>query len=262
MEEKIKAFARSIGAGAVGITRNQSQTGSVIVCMFPYFHASSGNISIHADGKDYHTVVSDKLRLLSTFIASLFPDASLRVQVDKGDPVDRKYAYESGIGFYGKNGLIINSACGSFGFIGFCEAEGIFLTPDVSQNTQCMACKKCQVVCPGGAITDEGFRPEKCASFISQKRGTLSLEEANILIKSGMVWGCDACQSVCPHNRNILPSIPELRTLSCEKLTSSDLEALSNREFQEKYKDFSFAWRGKAPLLRNLRLLEEEKEEK
>ena len=262
MEEKIKAFAQSLGAAACGICQGETESESVIVCLFPYYHEHSGNISLHATGRDYHKVVGEKLAKLSDYLTSLFPQATVSMQVDIGSPVDKHYAQKSGVGFYGKHSLIIGDSCGSYAFIGFCKIDRP-LRADAPNENSCLGCNKCIKACPGGAIQpDGGIVAEKCASSISQKKGELSPEEIAILKKSGKVWGCDRCQEACPHNKDILPSLPELRTLEVTNLYANDLEGLSNREFAEKYGEFSFSWRGKSVLLRNCRILEGIKEEK
>ena len=257
MKEKIKAYARSLGAAACGVAPGKTENESVIVCLFPYYHEGRGNISMHATGRDYHKVVSEKLSRLAGFLHTLFPESRVTVQVDIGEPVDKTYAQKSGVGFYGKNSLVINDICGSYAFIGFCKLNRP-LPPDAPDTRTCARCDACVRACPGGAISPEGgIDPAKCASAISQKKGDLSPEEIAILQKSRMVWGCDRCQSVCPHNQAVAPSIPELRVHELLNLSSAELKNLSNREFKEIYGDYSFSWRGKSVLLRNCKLLEE-----
>ena len=260
MEGKIKAFAHSLGACACGITQKDGEKKSVIVCLFPYYHKASGNLSMHATGRDYHKVVGEKLAALAEYLKNEFPGADVYCQVDIGDSVDQRYAQKSGVGFYGKNSLIINDMCGSYAFIGFCVIDRL-LSSDAPDMRDCLGCNACVRACPGGAISEKGdFDPTKCASAISQKKGALSEDEIAILIKSGKVWGCDICQDVCPHNAHPIPSIPELRTMEVISLYAKDLHGLTNRTFFEKYSDFSFSWRGKAVLLRNCEILEGMKE--
>lgn len=256
MEQTIKSYAKRLGAAACGIAPGEAAGESVIVCLFPYYHESSGNISLHATGRDYHKVVNEKLHSLAAYLTELFPGSTVTTQVDIGDPVDKHYAQMSGVGFYGKHSLIISDACGTYAFIGFCKINRP-LQPDAPNTHSCMGCDACVRACPGGAISKNGgIDPARCASAISQKKGALSAEEIAILIKSGKVWGCDQCQTVCPHNAHPLPSLPEFRVLEIPSLHSDDLKHLSNREFTEKYGDFSFSWRGKAVLLRNCEILE------
>ena len=258
MKEKIKAYASSLGAAACGIAQGEVENEIVIVCLFPYYHEVKGNISIHATGRDYHRAVGEKLTFLAAFLGALFPGATVTVQVDIGSPVDKEYAHKSGVGFYGKNSLIINDICGSYAFIGFCKIDRQ-LPPDAPDMRSCLDCGACVRACPGGAISEEGtLNVSRCASAITQKKGDLSDWEIAILKKSNMVWGCDKCQEVCPHNQDVAPSIPELRVRDLPNLCAADLVGLSNREFRERYGDRSFSWRGKAVLLRNCKILEEE----
>ena len=113
----------------------------------------------------------------------------------------------------------------------------------------------CIKLCPGGALTENGFDERKCVSYITQKKGELSEEEMNAIRNSGSVWGCDICQRVCPENKNKeLTGINKFREnlILCIKN-----EKISNREFKKKYAERAFSWRGKGVIDRNLSIINE-----
>jgi epoxyqueuosine reductase QueG len=177
----------------------------------------------------------------------------VEIFADIGPSVDRLLAYRAGLGFYGKNKMLINPDFGSYFFIGYilCDIE---LESDASIERECDGCGKCIKACPGSAL-DDSFCIEKCASHISQKKGELTQEEIEILKKSSLIFGCDICQRVCPHN-NITPRpMAEFTEDIISSLSKSDLEGLSNKEFMNKYKDRAFSWRGKKVLERNIDIL-------
>ena len=97
-----------------------------------------------------------------------------------------------------------------------------------------------------------------CLSEVTQKKGALTETEAAHIKKSPTVWGCDLCQRACPLNRDAaLSPLPEFRENLLDSLTLDDLDGMSNKAFRRQYGDRAFAWRGISPLVRNLRLKEE-----
>lgn len=250
MKEKIISYIKSTGIEKCGIASYNGK--SAIVCLFPYFRGhEEGNLSLYARSIDYHIIIKEKLSAVCNYITSLSPSASCEIFADIGPEVDRRLAYDAGLGFYGKNGMLINDELGSWFFIGYILCD-LVLEDDKPLNKTCIGCNKCIESCPGGAL-GEKFNIEKCASHISQKKGTLTPEEESILKKSKLIFGCDTCQMVCPHN-NIKPQpMAEFTENLIHSLKLEELETLSGREFLRKYKDRAFSWRGLGVLLRNLK---------
>ncbi|MBE7034327.1 MAG: DUF1730 domain-containing protein [Ruminococcaceae bacterium] len=253
MKNKIFEYIHSLGIEKCGVASYNEK--SAIVCLFPYFSGyAEGNLSLYARSRDYHKVIREKLSPVCDFIHSLDSTAECEIFADIGPEVDRKLAYKAGLGFYGKNGMLINDDFGSFFFIGYilCSLD---LDADKPLNETCIGCNKCIENCPGGAL-GEKFQLEKCASHISQKKGDLTESEIAILKKSGLIFGCDMCQKVCPHN-NITPKpMKEFTEDIVNSLSLEDIENLSNREFMKKYGNRAFSWRGKGVLERNIKITE------
>ncbi len=259
---KIKDYAKKLGIDMVGITSaelfNNAQNSdytSVIVALFPYYtgEVMGANLSKYTYAKDYHIVAKEYL----TDIAEHFCLKNYAVYSDTGPSVDRDLAINAGLCFRGKNTMAINEKYGSYFFIGYivCNESLKFDTP--CKNV-CMDCGRCANSCPGGAIrNDFTIDIEKCASHISQKKGELTDEEIALIRKTGLCFGCDICQTVCPHNKNAkITPIAEFRENLITSLTFSDLDGLSAREFKAKYGDRAFSWRGKQVLLRNIKILD------
>lgn len=231
---------------------------SCIVALFPYFcgYKSPSNMSIYTHGEDYHLVT----RRILEAVASGMRLEDYRIHSDTGPSIERKLALEAGLAFPGKNGLCINPRHGSYFFIGYivCNED---LPVSQPLNTTCMGCELCISSCPTGAIGN-GFSSHRCLSAITQKRGELEPWETEAVRNNGTIFGCDICQRVCPHNKDIpYTGIPEFKENLIPRLSAEDIDNLSDRAFRRKYANRAFAWRGVAPLKRNLHLTKEENNE-
>lgn len=225
---------------------------SLIVFFLPYLtkkHNPKGNISIYSQGLDYHIWGKEKIEQINKLFIKKFPGANTYVQVDNG-PLDEKFfGYISGLGYLGENGLIIHEVYGSYGFLGILASD-ISLRERKTVKRKCIKCRKCINICPGKALSSNGgFNPKLCASYITQKKGELRIDEVSIIKKTGKIYGCDICQTVCPMNKEINISIR--KDIIVEDITIKDICLNSNKEFKKKYGDRSFSWRGKKILERN-----------
>ncbi len=226
---------------------------SIIVCLFPYFNGENeaGNLARFARIPDYHQVVTERLEKLCAFIKQEKPDAKFAPFVDSGPLVDRYLAYQAGLGFFGKNRMLINETYGSYVFIGYIITD-LSLAPDAPLIKSCNNCGKCVKSCPGGALKDAGeFCAASCVSYITQLK-TITDEQEQILHGQPFIYGCDVCQTVCPHNQNIpLTPIAEFQKPLLSELDREALHTMSNREFLKKFQNFPFSWRGKGAILKN-----------
>ena len=249
IKEKIREFAKELGLEKVGFSHN------AVVALFPYFvKDEDGNISMYARGLDYHRVAEDKLKRLEAFLQTLGATETF-VHADKGTLDDRRAAYDAGLGFFGENGMLICHEYGSYFFIGQ-VVHNLKIERDMPTDEKCLSCGACKRLCPGGALSGDGFKIDRCLSEISQKRGELSSAEHKLVKDRGICWGCDMCQAVCPHNKDLpTTAMPEFLEQRITQLKPQDVECLSNREFKEKFGEYAFSWRGKGVLERNLQIL-------
>lgn len=208
-------------------------------------------ISNHSQGRDYHKVLREKLEGLKEELSKEFIFNSY-LQVDSGDLYEKELGRKAGFGYLGKNSLLINPIFGSYIFLGILVTD-IELN-DYSKESwgSCGDCNICQVACPPSAILgDYRVNSKLCHSYLTQFKEQ-NQETENIKY----AYGCDICQKVCPKNSDIKRDIhldfkPRLKNFDGE-----DIEKLSNREFKEKYKDYSFSWIGKKRIIRNIQIIE------
>ena len=251
VKEEIRRYAKTLGITEFGAAKTPDGK-TVLVFLFPYFvGAREGNISLYARSSDYHIIVKKYLLKIAEYIGGM----DLSVYCDINPLNERELAHKAGLGFYGKNNMLINPVYGSYFFIGCITADNMDIPLDSPLDMTCSGCGRCIKSCPGGALSCEGFEISRCASELSQKKGELSPDEEAIILKSGLFWGCDKCQEVCPHNKNIpITPISEFKENLIDYLPERDIISLSGRAFLKKYPDRAFTWRGKNVLLRNINI--------
>lgn len=234
---------------------------SVIVCLFPYYKGfdEDGNISNYTYAVDYHITAKKKLAMIGEYLKSCLDNFEYVSHVDTGPLPDRYLGNLAGLGFYGINSHLINEQYGTYTFIGYILCSYLF-EPDKPLERTCIKCGACVKACPGGAILgDFTINPYRCKSFLTQKKGDLEEEEINIINKSKLVFGCDICQKVCPHNRCIQETnLVEFKENLITKLDMEEIKGLSNKEFKKKYGDRAFSWRGRNIILRNFEYVNRE----
>ena len=158
-------------------------------------------ISKYAYGKDYHFVIKRKLKDLLDYIQDHIGEVNGRCFVDSAPVLERDWAKKAGVGWIGKNSLLIHPKAGSYYFL----AELIIdleLVYDHPIKDYCGTCRRCIDACPTEAISPEGYLVDgsKCISYL-----TIELKEAIPEQFKGKMdnwmFGCDVCQEVCPWNR-------------------------------------------------------------
>ena len=184
-------------------------------------------ISMYAYGKDYHKVVKKKLLSLFEWIKTTFGDVDGRVFVDSAPVLERDWAKRSGIGWIGKNTLLINPKKGSYFFL----AEIIIdldLYYDDPITDYCGTCTRCIDACPTEAISPSGYFIDgsKCISYLTiELKDAIPTEFTDKM--ANYMFGCDICQQVCPWNRFSTPHDEEAF------LPKPDLLSMTKTDWQE-----------------------------
>ena len=232
---------------------------SVLLTALPYFFPTEEgqNLARFAALPDYHGYFGRLLQEICEELREAFPQHFFRPFTDNSPLDERKAALLGGLAAKGKNNLCTTDK-GSFVFLGEIVTDGDFSLRITPPTMNCENCNACLRACPNGALTEEGFRYERCLAYITQKKGDLTEEEQTALRNHRMAWGCDRCAEACPHNRNLPTATIALPpNTRLPRLSSEEIQDLSDRKYRERYADRAFAWRGKATMLRNLKLLEE-----
>ncbi|SNS76274.1 epoxyqueuosine reductase [Anaerovirgula multivorans] len=215
----------------------------------PLFH---GELARTAWGKDYHDVVKEKLEKIATFIKGKKEKFDYKSFVDTGPLVDRHVAYRAGLGWYGYNSILMNDEYGSWFFIGYMLNNLEIPSDKPLNNRSCQGCNLCIKHCPKGAIeAPYKFNAKKCLSNILQQKEDIKESDRKSLGKS--LYGCDICQQVCPHNKEIKKETEEdfYPKEALHKPDLLQLLSMSNKEFKKTYGETSAGWRGKKILQRN-----------
>lgn len=225
---------------------------SALVFLVPYYAGETVNLSRYAAGRDYHIAIKEITERLIAGIKEKYPEAHAKGYGDHSPIAERAAALRAGLGILGDNGLIIHEKYGTYVFIGDVitdlppEALGAKLPQSLRT---CEHCGRCKAACPTGILRGES---KDCLSAITQKKGTLTEDEIALMRRYNTVWGCDLCQSACPHNRApALTPIPFFREDFIPHLTDEVLAGLSDEAFAER----AFAWRGRATVERNVAAL-------
>jgi len=178
---------------------------SVISLLFNYypekmFDNEDVKISKYAYGQDYHFVIKDKLKAFMQALTEQVGEIEGRVFVDSAPVLDRAWAAKSGLGWIGKNSMLITKQKGSFYFIAEIIVD-LDLAADLPTTDHCGTCRACIDACPTDAIVeDRVVDSTKCISYL-----TIELREqipSSFKDKmEGWAFGCDICQDVCPWNK-------------------------------------------------------------
>jgi epoxyqueuosine reductase len=162
----------------------------------------TGKISRYAWGRDYHDVIKPKLTALGDYITELRPENKYAVSVDSGRVFEKAWAVKAGLGWQGKHSLIINRVLGSFFFIGIIYSS-IEIPPDKSIDDKCGTCRKCINACPTGAIGENrSIDARLCLSYwLNEASRNGEIPDTIRLLNKNWIYGCDACQDVCPINK-------------------------------------------------------------
>lgn len=183
---------------------------SLICVGMNYYTGAPGNrIARYAHGEDYHRVIGEKLKELEALIVMVDPSAKTKSYVDTGPVLERSYAARAGLGWIGKNTMLINDGLGSYFFLGEILTTLEFPSEEygVPALDQCGTCSKCLDACPTQAFPEPGvLDANKCVSYLTiEYKKDFSPEQEKMV--GDHLYGCDVCQEVCPYNDRI-PSTP------------------------------------------------------
>ncbi|MFA6923550.1 MAG: tRNA epoxyqueuosine(34) reductase QueG [Bacteroidales bacterium] len=216
---------------------------SVVVVLQNYFPKEKNNfknsykIAKYAMGKGYHDVVKNKLLKLWEFINKNICKTNGRIFVGSAPVLEKALAEKAGLGWRGKNTILINKTSGSFHFIGELIID-LKLDYDKPAKNLCGSCNKCIEACPTKALVKSYILDaRKCISYLTIELKNNIPEEFRDKM-NGWILGCDICQDVCPWNKFSVPTkeksfdiFPEIKTF-----TRKDWQTLTKEEFMKIFK--------------------------
>ena len=202
---------------------------------------------------DYHDVIKHRLRKLADFVHDEAPNCRTRVVVDTAPLLERDFARLAGLGWFGKNTMLINKHVGSFFFLGALLTDLELEADEPHESTHCGTCTRCLDACPTDAFPEPGvLDARRCISYLTIELRTPIPHD----LRSGMqnwVFGCDVCQDVCPWNRKAPQSDepafhpnPLITPTNAAEWLTLDEEAFRNR-----FRKTPLARPKRAGLLRN-----------
>ena len=243
---------------------------TVISLAVNYFHPEdpkpefpAGKVAKYAYGADYHKIIEKKLKTLAAFIKKeAGPDAEIKSYVDTGPVLEKAFAQQSGLGFFGKNTNIITRDFGSWVFLASLITN-LELEVDPPHLGGCGSCRICIDACPTGALLGNyEMDARKCISYltIEDKTGVgETVRESPQQKQIGeWVFGCDICQDVCPYN--FRAKITRHKELYPEKKAGTwiDLRKVASIKDDVEFREFFQGSPVKRPklagVLRNVRL--------
>ena len=229
-------------------------SGTAIMIAIPYFTEDclrgDRNISCYAVSKDYHGFFEALYGELLPALQSEFPKNRFAGFADHSPVAEVEAAARAGLGIIGKNHLLITESHSSFVFLGTLVTDAT-IPCTIHPVKSCENCGKCIFDCPAENMNG-------CLSALTQKKGALSTDEQDKILKYRSVWGCDICQMVCPHtvkaieNATIFTPISFFSEQTIPHLTLELLDGMSDEVFSSR----AYAWRGKDTIRRNLLLFQ------
>lgn len=217
-----------------------------------------GRISCYAWGeRDYHDLIRQRLHQLADWFREFFPEARTRCVVDTAPLLEREFAQRAGLGWIGKNTLLLNPRAGSYFFLAALLTDQVLAYDAPQEKNYCGTCTACLDACPTGAL----LRPfvldaSRCISYLTIEHHDAIPRELRPAMEP-WIFGCDACQTVCPWNR-FAPQSPLADFAPRPETNPADLASLfelDEETFRQRYRQTPL-WRAhRRGLLRNAALV-------
>ena len=212
-----------------------------------------GQIARYAVGRDYHDVLRSRLNHLGGWLEHAIPGCKTRGVVDSAPLAEREFAARAGLGWFGKNTMLIDQGAGSYFFLSGLLATVALPTHQPIEVDHCGTCTACLDICPTDALPQPRvLDATRCISALTiEDRGPV---EGGLRSHFGnWIFGCDLCQEVCPWNRHAPGTEdPELQAIENEEMPSLiELLRLDQAAFRKKFHDSPILRAKRVGLLRS-----------
>lgn len=218
---------------------------SIVMVALNYHHRSEeklpenhGRVARYARGQDYHEVMRAKLNQLLTSVQTFIPNCQGRGVVDTAPLLERDFARQAGMGWYGKNTMLLSKHLGSYFLLGALLLDQELQADAPHASSHCGTCTACLRACPTEAFPEPGvLDSRKCISYLTiELRDAIPMNLRNDL--GDWLFGCDICQEVCPWNRKapLAGNIPILDRPELATVDLLELLQLSEEEFRRRFR--------------------------
>lgn len=215
---------------------------SIWFLILPYYQNFSkthqkGVVARYAWGRDYHKIFRNLWKKVEPKLNLKYPNEKFRFFSDATPLSERYYAFQAGLGFIGKNNLLIHPKYGSWFFLAEVFSSLEYDGQNNILENECGNCQKCVESCPTHALEKEyDLNCTRCISYLTIENREEIPKELQQKIKY-QIFGCDLCQECCPYNQNIPPTThPDLlQHIAGEILNISEIINMSEQTFQKKY---------------------------
>lgn len=210
---------------------------SIGISYFREDNSGDNLISRYARTRDYHKILKGKLKMLFRFMKKSDPGLKARIFVDSAPIAEKAIAQRAGLGWQGKNSLLINDKFGSWIFLGELMINRAYPV-DTPYYDKCGDCRACIEACPTGAIRqDRTIDARLCISYLTiEHKGEFTKQDR--LRQHGKLFGCDICQEVCPWNQNPV-STREDNFMNANKPSTYPIKRLAQIE-EEEFKSITY----------------------
>jgi epoxyqueuosine reductase len=241
--------------------RNVPEALSVVVVLHNYYaddlpgENQAPKVARYARGADYHSVTLARLEVLADFLRAGGATVA-RPYADAGPVPERELAQRAGLGWIGKNTMLIRPGLGSWFFIGSVFTDLSLPSDPPFVTDHCGSCTRCLDACPTGALAEPRvLDATRCISYLTiEHKGPIPDELAARL--EGWVFGCDICNEVCPWNQRFATPTAEPAFRSRRLLAGADpemFERMDEAEFARRFGDTPLARPGLGGMRRNVR---------
>lgn len=243
-----------------GPERAWPEARSAVVVLHGYYRRDAepatgrGRVARYALGDDYHDVMRERLAALGERVVEAAAGGTCRAYVDAGPLPERELARRAGLGWFGKNTMLIHPQLGSFAFIGVLLTDLVLARDEPFEADRCGSCRRCLDACPTGAFpSPRVLNAARCISYLTIESRSPTPDVLAPLV-GDWLFGCDVCQDVCPWNVRFATETAEPRYAARPAEawpTLTDLVRMSEREHVVVFGRTALERAGRAGLARN-----------